>query len=383
MDKSELLSAFESRVAQFERYQGFIERAKAHADRFAPAVVEKVVQDNEQKSLEVVLELIPLTSDMDEVVAELTRDRDAVLAGVQDARFALEELDLRKEIGDIDDDAYETEARPHREAVESVGARVAEYEESLGRFRGVLDRWTDLGTRAGVLQERGAEPDAGSADVDAAEAVSVDDGANGVDLHDEPADEASDARSNLVDELDVEYDPDPPAATPAAAPRLEMPVRPSPAMTNSMAAGLETMPTEDRGGEGFEVGDLDILGEDEDLELDGGDAAAAPKEDEKNDKPRRAVLLYQEGTPEEQIYPFNGDVMSLGRGRDNDVQVKNDSKVSRYHCKLYRRGPNFYIEDNKSANGSLVNGELITERRLFGGEEVIIGETFFRFRILD
>ncbi len=44
---------------------------------------------------------------------------------------------------------------------------------------------------------------------------------------------------------------------------------------------------------------------------------------------------------------------------------------------------NFYIEDNKSSNGSLVNGELITERRLFGGEEVIIGETFFRFRIMD
>ena len=95
------------------------------------------------------------------------------------------------------------------------------------------------------------------------------------------------------------------------------------------------------------------------------------------------MLLYQEGTAEEQIYPFTGEVMSLGRGRDNDVQVKNDSKVSRYHCKLYRRGPNFYIEDNKSANGTLVNGELITERRLFGGEEVIIGETFFRFRILD
>jgi pSer/pThr/pTyr-binding forkhead associated (FHA) protein len=56
--------------------------------------------------------------------------------------------------------------------------------------------------------------------------------------------------------------------------------------------------------------------------------------------------------------------------------------VSRFHCKLFRRSGNFYIEDNKSSNGTLVNGELITERRLFGGEEVIIGETFFRFRIM-
>ena len=122
--------------------------------------------------------------------------------------------------------------------------------------------------------------------------------------------------------------------------------------------------------------DLDILGDDEPLELDAADGGAELK-------PRRAVLLYAEGTPEEQVHPVTKDVVSIGRGRDNDIQVRNDSKVSRYHCKIYRRGPNYYIEDNKSANGSLVNGELITERRLFGGEEIIIGETFFRFRILD
>jgi pSer/pThr/pTyr-binding forkhead associated (FHA) protein len=101
-----------------------------------------------------------------------------------------------------------------------------------------------------------------------------------------------------------------------------------------------------------------------------------------SEEPRRALLLYQEGTAEEQIYPFTGDTLTIGRGRDNDIQIKNDSKVSRFHCKLYRKGNNFYIEDNKSSNGSLVNGELITERRLFGGEELIIGETFFRFRIM-
>jgi hypothetical protein len=136
----------------------------------------------------------------------------------------------------------------------------------------------------------------------------------------------------------------------------------------------------DADSDGFEVGELDILSDVEGEELE---FVADDEDDVGADKQRRSVLLYQEGTAEEQIYPFSGEVLSLGRGRDNDVQVKNDSKVSRYHCKLYRRGPNFYIEDNKSANGTLVNGELITERRLFGGEEVIIGETFFRFRILD
>ena len=109
-------------------------------------------------------------------------------------------------------------------------------------------------------------------------------------------------------------------------------------------------------------------------------AQEAPKDD---DSPRRALLLYQEGTAEEQIYPFTNDALTIGRGRENDIQIKNDSKVSRYHCKLQRRGNNFYIEDAKSSNGTLVNGELITDRRLFGGEEIIIGETFFRFRIME
>ena len=135
-----------------------------------------------------------------------------------------------------------------------------------------------------------------------------------------------------------------------------------------------------------DMADIEVGETDDVIEVEVGDAETVPVDAVEEEVPageRRAVLLYQEGTAEEQIHPFNGDQMQLGRGRDNDVQVKNDSKVSRYHCKLTRKDGNFYIEDNRSANGTLVNGELITERRLFGGEEVIIGETFFRFRILD
>jgi hypothetical protein len=114
------------------------------------------------------------------------------------------------------------------------------------------------------------------------------------------------------------------------------------------------------------------------------EAGEAPAEEAEapDDGTRNALLLYQEGTVEEQVYPFSSDVLTIGRGRDNDIQIKDDSKVSRFHCKLFRRGVNFYIEDNKSSNGTIVNGARVAERRLFGGEEIIIGETFFRFRIM-
>jgi len=108
--------------------------------------------------------------------------------------------------------------------------------------------------------------------------------------------------------------------------------------------------------------------------------AEAKKPSPSPSEPARWVLLYEEGTAEEQAFPILGDILTIGRGRDNDVQIKSDAKVSRFHCRLSFRGDHPWIEDLKSSCGTLVNGALITERRLFGGEEVVVGETFFRFR---
>ena len=96
---------------------------------------------------------------------------------------------------------------------------------------------------------------------------------------------------------------------------------------------------------------------------------------------RSALLLKNEGSPNEEVYTFSGEQYGIGRHQDNNIQIKGDTKVSRFHCKLFRRNGHFYIEDQHSSNGTLVNGELISERRLYGGEELKIGETVFRFRL--
>lgn len=361
MDRAELLGEFQGRVDSFEKFQGFIAKAQSQAGKFAAAVVDKVVKDNTEKSMEIVGEIIPLMADIETVIGELGNERQSALDNAKDSKFKLEELELRHMIGDLSDDAFEAEAAEYKAVAESTDKKVGEIDEELASFQGAIDRWVELGTQAGFIDSDGGasapepapdpEPEPIEQEPIAAGEADLFDGGAEVEPEELEAFAADDNQGAHV-------------STQAAS------------MTEDVSVVFDA----DDGGDddGFEVGDLDILGDDEDLELETGEA-----EDPGEDKPRRAVLLYQEGTAEEQIYPFTGDVMSLGRGRDNDVQVKNDSKVSRYHCKLYRRGPNFYIEDNKSANGTLVNGELITERRLFGGEEVIIGETFFRFRILD
>ncbi len=366
MDKAELLVAFTERVDQFERYQGFIDKARSQQGKFAPAVVEKVISDNEQKSMEIVSEIVPLMSDMEQVIGGIDAQRTEALDSAKDSQFKLEELELRLAIGDLSDEDFQQESMDFKSTVDSTDARVSELDQDAEEFREALGRWSELGTAAGVLQSIPEQPD----EVIDAEPDAEFDASQ---LFEEEAPVAE------PDPVSDEHEPIEALEAPSDLDSHDGPIEIEAAEADPIdhaEADAEVVFEEAANEDGFEVDDLDLLGDDEEIELDGG-----AREDK--DKPRRAVLLYQEGTAEEQIYPFTGEVMSLGRGRDNDVQVKNDSKVSRYHCKLYRRGPNFYIEDNKSANGTLVNGELITERRLFGGEEVIIGETFFRFRILD
>ena len=96
-----------------------------------------------------------------------------------------------------------------------------------------------------------------------------------------------------------------------------------------------------------------------------------------------AILVQDEGTADEKVFPITADTFTLGRSSENDNQIKNDSKVSRRHCKIFKRDNSFYIEDLKSSNGTQVNGDLITERRLYGGELLKVGETLFRFSISD
>jgi pSer/pThr/pTyr-binding forkhead associated (FHA) protein len=104
------------------------------------------------------------------------------------------------------------------------------------------------------------------------------------------------------------------------------------------------------------------------------------------------MLVVHEGTPQEQSLPLEGGSFTVGRGRNNNFQIKDDSKVSRRHTTFLDQEGVFLIRDGvekasggwkTSANGTQVNGELVTEATLVGGEEITIGETHFRFRVLS
>lgn len=90
-------------------------------------------------------------------------------------------------------------------------------------------------------------------------------------------------------------------------------------------------------------------------------------------------LIKNYGRPDQESYRLDDAVVQIGRGRDNQIQIKDDTKVSRYHCRILRDADGFYVEDNNSSNGTLVNGAPVNRQKVLGNEDVTIGETVFRF----
>lgn len=73
--------------------------------------------------------------------------------------------------------------------------------------------------------------------------------------------------------------------------------------------------------------------------------------------------------------------LTIGRSRANIVQIQHDGQVSRFHCKLVAEDDKFYLEDNGTTNGTWVNGERIDRRRIYGGEQIQVGDANFTFLV--
>jgi len=288
---------------------------------------------------------------------------------------ALEEMELRLAIGELTDKEFEKESKELKAELEQADGKIAGAQESLDAFTAALSNWVEMATESG--HATGASPVVeAAAEVEEVEEASIVSEDAAVALDAESFGENAGDEMNWptgfgegeveVSEAEVEISADEPASDGEVV---------------EVSAVEEIDAHEDSGVPGENEADF-LAGEEPVAEaaVEGSEGETA---DVNGASERRALLLYQEGTAEEQIYPFTNDEICIGRGRDNAIQIKNDSKVSRKHCILFRENDAFFIKDNKSSNGSLVNGELITERRLFGGEEIIIGETFFRFRIMD
>lgn len=103
---------------------------------------------------------------------------------------------------------------------------------------------------------------------------------------------------------------------------------------------------------------------------------------------RRPALVFLRGELLAVPIPLERDEVILGRALEADVRV-NDARASRLHARITTEkdeatGETRYrLADLGSTNGTLLNGETITESFLHDGDKIIVGEHLLRFDMLD
>ncbi len=118
-----------------------------------------------------------------------------------------------------------------------------------------------------------------------------------------------------------------------------------------------------------------------------GRPAHPKKVDSETTPPIRATLTavqVSEDAPASGVWiatlDLHGQDVFVGRLPSSDIALEGDSLVSRRHVRLFAQHGAYYVEDLFSSNGTLVNGEeLITPRRLAGGETIRVGTFELRY----
>lgn len=78
------------------------------------------------------------------------------------------------------------------------------------------------------------------------------------------------------------------------------------------------------------------------------------------------------------LVALEGEVTHIGRGFAADVRLE-EHRVSRRHAILVQRGARVRLLDDRSANGTYVNGRRIVETDLQDGDVILIGAVATRY----
>ncbi len=70
----------------------------------------------------------------------------------------------------------------------------------------------------------------------------------------------------------------------------------------------------------------------------------------------------------------------IGRGPAADLRIK-DTNMSKRHATIFFADGEFRIRDEKSTNGTFLNGSKVVEYAIRDGDKVLVGDTLLRFRV--
>lgn len=94
-----------------------------------------------------------------------------------------------------------------------------------------------------------------------------------------------------------------------------------------------------------------------------------------------ATVTITSGPDNGKAFPL-GDSSIIGRLPRCTIPIK-DTRASREHARIYRTPDGFFIVDLNSKNGINVNGEKAERKRLATGDQIQVGDTWFRIEIAE
>lgn len=150
---------------------------------------------------------------------------------------------------------------------------------------------------------------------------------------------------------------------------------------------LRTLPTRPSAQPGF-YRLVDVI--DDDIPTDPEHASVVAEAAKERGAPERIAqrlrytLTVIEGPDVGRVVPMTKAEATIGRGSESDVALPH-RVVSRKHARLSLRRGKLVVEDLGSANGTFVNGERVTERRVVpdGSRLQLGGEVLLRVQLLD
>jgi diguanylate cyclase (GGDEF)-like protein len=116
--------------------------------------------------------------------------------------------------------------------------------------------------------------------------------------------------------------------------------------------------------------------------------APAPKKAAGGGRERHPALVFLRGELLAAPIPLEREEVTLGRALEADVRV-NDARASRIHARIrverdpLTGGPRYRLQDLGSTNGTLLNGQPVSDAYLEDGDKLTIGDHLLRFDLLD
>lgn len=102
----------------------------------------------------------------------------------------------------------------------------------------------------------------------------------------------------------------------------------------------------------------------------------------------RVIITVISGADDGKVFKLDKTPITLGRNPDDDVYLPYDTRISRHHARITKKGGSYYIEDvgpegNGSTNGTYVqsDAEKISGKTLLSSyDRILLGNVWLKFQ---